>query len=148
MTLYVIDASVVVKWVFHEEFRLEALRFLHPNIIRFAPDLVLHECAGAIQKKVIRKEISEETGWANFEVVLYKTPLKLIASQALIRHAYSLANLLGHAIYDCYYLAFAEERNAKLVTADRKFFNRVQTSVFAHRITWVEKPPVISAVDI
>jgi len=61
----------------------------------------------------------------------------------LIKPAFDMAVALAHAIYDCYYLALAQEHDASVVTADRKFYERVMKSPYAHRIRWVEEPPVV-----
>ncbi|MEW6237422.1 MAG: type II toxin-antitoxin system VapC family toxin [Candidatus Omnitrophota bacterium] len=141
MTTYVIDASVAVKWIINETKRMEAIRFLNPEISRIAPDFIAYECLAAIQKKVTRNEIGEEAGWRCYSTLIKEIPLELIDSSSLTHRAFQLANIIGHAIYDCFYLALAEDRDAMVVTADRKFYERVKASDYAHLIAWVEKAP-------
>jgi len=59
----------------------------------------------------------------------------------LIKSAYHLAIELNHSVYDCYYLALAKHQNAVMVTADRKFYERVKAGAYANLIAWVEEPP-------
>lgn len=143
MKTYIIDASVAVKWVIQEPRRAEARRFVNPDISCIAPDFIVHECLSAIQKKVARKEISEDAGWRSYTVLVQETPLILVNSSSLTQRAYQLANILHHAIYDCYYLALAEVKNVVLVTADKKFYDCVKNSDYARLIAWVEDPPKI-----
>jgi len=141
MTTYVIDASVAIKWAFIENYCLEAIRYMDDRLQRMSPDIILHECNAAIQKKVWRNEISAEIGWQGYELIFQGKPIQLFDTKSLIRPAYHLAVELNHAVYDCYYLALAQQQNAVVVTADRKFYDRVQAGVYARLIAWVEEPP-------
>lgn len=69
--------------------------------------------------------------------------LKLIVGQIsllerdeeLAEQALTIGLELGHAPYDCFYLASAVRRNAPLVTVDKKFINRLaHTRYKAHVI--------------
>ncbi len=144
MSTYVIDASVAVKWAFEEQFCPEALRYMDKRVERIAPDIILHECNSAVQKKVWKGEIQEEKGWHAYELIFEGDPIRLFDSRPLIKPAYDLAVTLNHAVYDCYYLALAEEQNALVVTADQKFYARILDSPFAQRIRWIGEPPEFS----
>jgi len=139
---YIIDASVAVKWLYEEPFYMEARRFLQPQIVRIAPDLIILECLSAIQRKVKRREITPETGWQGFSLFLKSNPIQQEFSSDLMERAYELSNVLWHSVYDCIYLALAEKEDAILVTADRKMYERVKTSAYSKSIAWVEEPPV------
>jgi predicted nucleic acid-binding protein len=43
----------------------------------------------------------------------------------------AIARDLDHPDYDCFYLALAEQRQATLVTADRRLLNRVRGTQWA-----------------
>lgn len=45
--------------------------------------------------------------------------------------AHELAVELGHPVYDCAYLALAELRGATLLTADRAFWELLQSTPYA-----------------
>ena len=57
MTVYVVDASVVVKWVVDEQGTQPALALLKKHDV-VAPDLILAECANIFGKKIRRGELS------------------------------------------------------------------------------------------
>ena len=50
--------------------------------------------------------------------VMRHANLTLIDSLTLADRAVEIAVRLNHAVYDCYYLALAEQRNAPMVSAD------------------------------
>jgi predicted nucleic acid-binding protein len=52
-----------------------------------------------------------------------------------------LAISLHQTVYDCLYLALAEARNSVMVTADRRFHDVVNDSIWADRIVWIEDMP-------
>ncbi len=118
MTL-VVDASVAAKWVLpeaHSE-RANALRAAGEPVI--APDLVYAEIGNAVWKRAIRGEIT--VGIA-LEALATATGLfsKLVSIGSLAPHATELAIALEHPIYDCFYLALAEQERAPLITADKR----------------------------
>ena len=144
MIPYVIDASVAVKWLMKEPLREEAKCFLHYTIQRLAPDLILLECANAIRRKVILKQITPKEGDHSFELLKEwrRGLIKLIPSADMLDRAYELSKVLQrHPIPDCIYLALAEKENAQVVSADRKFYNLVIASEYYQLITWIEEPP-------
>lgn len=137
MNRYVIDASVAVKWVIQEEYQNESRLYLDEKNQLYAPSFLLLECASAIQNAVRRGEILPDEGWQAFEILRDYDQWYLLSPYPLLEKAYQLANQLWHSIYDCFYLALAEKENAVVVTADRKFYERVKASPYANRITWV-----------
>lgn len=145
---YVIDASVAVKWLIKESYRQQAKLFLHISIDRLAPDLILLECTNAIRRKVILKQITQKEGDEAFNLMKdwQQGLIQLASTVELLERAYELSKELEqHPVPDCLYLALAEQGNCQLVTADKKFYNRVQNNhLYAHRIVWIETPPSIT----
>jgi predicted nucleic acid-binding protein len=43
----------------------------------------------------------------------------------------AISRALDHPVYDCFYLALAEDRHATLVTADGRLLNRLQDTQWA-----------------
>ena len=86
-------------------------------------------------------EITSETGWEGFRLLRKSKLIERESTFILMERAYALANELGHSVYDCLYLALAEQEAATLVTADRKFYERVKAGTYANLIAWVEEPP-------
>lgn len=58
----------------------------------------------------------------------------LVPSGRLNEAAFEMACLLGHPVYDCQYLALAEDRETRLVTADLAFVDLVGRSRWKDRI--------------
>ena len=50
---------------------------------------------------------------------------------ALAARALAIAEELRHPAYDCFYLALAEAKDARLVTADRRFAQRLAATPWA-----------------
>ena len=65
-------------------------------------------------------------------------PVTMFAHRPLLPAALDLAISLNETVYDCLYLALAEARNSIVVTADRRFHDVVNESIWADRIVWIE----------
>ena len=61
-------------------------------------------------------------------------PDQTLARQTLARQAMAIARCLDHPVYDCFYLALAEERAARVVTADRRLIARVGGTAWDGRV--------------
>jgi predicted nucleic acid-binding protein len=59
----------------------------------------------------------------------------------LFAKAFDLADETGRSLYDCLYLSLALAIDGQMVTADRKFYEALQTSPYANRLLWVEDIP-------
>lgn len=119
MTAFVVDASVVIKWVVQEEGSDAAVRLIEGPTLS-APDLLIPECANILWKKVRREELTREEAKLAAELLI-RADIELVPTRALMSAALRLAVDLGHAAYDCMYLALAMERGDTFVTADAKF---------------------------
>ncbi len=150
MTIYVIDASVAMKWLFEKPHREEAKRYLLPSLKQIAPDFVIVECVNAIRKKVVFNQLSQDEGDNGVEMLIKRKDdlfTELFPANDFIKRAYELSKSLNkHPIPDCLYLALAEKENCITVTADRKFYNQVVVSDFSSFLAWVEDPPKIEEV--
>ena len=129
----VVDASIAFKFVFAEE-DTEKARDLHRSAAEIiAPDLVLAEVGNALWKQHRR-------GWiAGEEMALLLRQLSLLFAELtplpeLLEAAGLISRELDHPIYDCFYLALAEQRSDVLVTADKRFLAKVRKSPWADRV--------------
>jgi predicted nucleic acid-binding protein len=118
----VIDASVAIKWVVPEVGSEAAGELLGREL--WAPSFWLAEAASALLKKTRRGEITEDEARLRAQD-LVDAPIEPIALPILLPSAMRMAGELGHSIYDCFYLAAALLRDAPLVTADRRFADKV-----------------------
>jgi predicted nucleic acid-binding protein len=128
----VVDASVVVKWFVEEEGQAEALAILERGDECFAPELVLIEVAGALDKKfkagtVTREQITEA-------VKAVQSHMTMVAGARLMESALDLASELNHPVADSLYLACAMEIDASLVSADKLFVERAHARGYLSRV--------------
>jgi predicted nucleic acid-binding protein len=121
--MWVVDASVALKWVIDEE-GSEAAGELAGEPLS-APGLLLAECANVLWVKAQRKEISPQEVFERLDL-LRSAPVLLVPVQDLVEDATRLAIELEHPVYDCLYLALAMRQDARLVTADRRLARAVR----------------------
>lgn len=129
----VIDASVACGWFFEESLSAEARRVAESDAVFFAPDMILAECASVAWKKIRREEIQEQQAIA-FLKALPQWFGSLVSSVQLYERAFGMAHVLDHPVYDCLYLALAEDQKTRLVTADIAFANQVRSSPWKDRV--------------
>ncbi len=141
MSAYVVDASVAAKWYFPEKWRKEARNYVSPTVYLLAPDFLQIEFANILFKKEKHREIDATQAHTFLQHFLSKTTIEYYSTNELIIRAHHLAREIGHPVYDCLYLALAEQAVSIVVTADKKFHDRVKSSQYAGFITWIEIPP-------
>jgi predicted nucleic acid-binding protein len=132
----VVDASVAVKDVLREEHQAAARRVLS-NRRLLAPHLLWAEIGNTLWKRHRRREASVEEVRAMLSDVR-RLPVVTFAHWPLLPAAFDLAISLDQTVHDCLYLALAEARNSVMVTADRRFHQAVNGSVWSDRIIWIE----------
>jgi predicted nucleic acid-binding protein len=135
--MWVVDASVAVKWFVEERGSSAARAVLAGGEPLLAPDLILLEASNTAWKKVRRKEMTLEQG----EAMVRAVPLyfeRLVRSGALVARAYALANQLNHPVYDCLYLALAEMEAVALITDDDRLLKAVTRTEFRKRVRRLE----------
>ena len=124
MKLFVVDASVAVKWFVSEEHSDVATLLLDENFDLAVPRLFFSEFGNILWKKFSRGELSHD------EVIdtarsLPSAMLTPMDDEWLLDVAIVLACELKHPVYDCLYLALADSLETAMVTADQKFANKV-----------------------
>lgn len=126
---YVVDASVAVKWFSQgDEDDLEkALKLqefhLQKACVLMAPDLLIYELINALRynpsfnQQDLRQALQS----------LQKMELELVEPAGeFFERAIELAYQKDITIYDASYIALAWERKALLITADKKFYKKIQ----------------------
>ena len=124
--IYVLDASVLVKWFVEEPDTSQALSLktahLEGTCEVASLDFALLEVANALQRS---------KGFSLAEITrccdeLYTLDLDLVALLPDVVHAaVELAARWNQTVYDAAYLALARALNAPLITADRTFHTAV-----------------------
>lgn len=135
----IVDASVAIKWFVEETLHDEARHLFKYQREIQAPDFILVEVANVAWKKAVRKEISNEQARTIVDMIPEYIPL-LIPSLKLLRRATELAIELTHPVYDCLYLACVGEENDVVVTADKRFFNKVRDGRIGGQIYFLDDP--------
>ena len=119
-----VDASVVVKWFVSEPLSENARLLLAHRLELHAPDLLLAEFANVICKKIRRKELKASPRYVDSLSMLSET-ITLHPVKDLIERAMLISLEIEHPVYDCLYVACAEETESRLITADQKLVNKV-----------------------
>lgn len=125
----IVDASVAIKWLLPEPGADYAEMLLQSGEQLAAPALIRIEVAAAIARKVRMREIDVRDGGTAFDLWLRCITagvITLVPDEAHIHSAWKIATKLEHPLQDCLYLAAAENLEAALVTADRKFVAAAQ----------------------
>lgn len=117
MSVFVVDASVVVKWFVPEIHSDAARRLLTGPHRYFAPDLLFAEAANAIWKKIRRGELSLEQGQRLVDD-MSRVAVDTISGRSLAPDAHALANAIGRTVYDALYLTLAIRLDTRMITAD------------------------------
>jgi predicted nucleic acid-binding protein len=128
--VYVVDASVVLKWFLPESDNAVAdsllEKFLNDEADLIAPDVLLLEVASALWKRVVlRNELTADEATLIYRDLL-TMPLSLIATETLAEAAFQWAMKHRHQVYDALYCTLALERQCNFVTADRTMVNKLR----------------------
>ena len=128
----VLDTSVILKWYKEEEDSDKAIEIRDKSIrgeIQISvPDLVLYEMANAprYSQQCTPDDIARVIdNFSKFEIDI------VIPTTNLIKKACRLAVEYDITVYDGVYLALAEDLAFSLVTADLKFYRKIETVSWA-----------------
>lgn len=139
MTL-VVDASVALKWFVEEDGSPRAVGLLEGPDWLIAPDLIVAEVCNAGWRAVRAGTMlpgQHDHAAARLAIVFDELlPLAPLAGRAA-----TLSRALDYPAYDCFYLALAEQRNARLVTADDRLQRRVAGTPWAAHIVSLRALP-------
>jgi len=128
----VLDASVAAKWHLQdEESAADALailtRYVNGELRLVAPDHVRYEIASSLTVATLgeRPRLSRSVAERALDYFL-QLGIETIGTDQLIRAAFQLVHRHGIAFYDALYLALADDLGVPLITADRRFYQRVR----------------------
>jgi predicted nucleic acid-binding protein len=119
VSVFVIDASVVVKWFVPEIHSDAARRLLVLPHEYVAPDLLFAETANTIWKKIRREELTAEEG-QQLVADIGQIAVETVSCRALAEDAHALASATGRTVYDSMYIALAVRLNTRAITADER----------------------------
>ena len=124
MKVFVVDASLVVKWFVPEVNSEAARQWLGAPHDYVAPDLVFPEAANAMWKKVRRGELTREDA-RDLVHDMSAAGFEAVATRALVSDAHALAVATGLTVYDATYLTLAIRLETQVITGDDKFARKV-----------------------
>ena len=141
-----VDACIAVKWLVSEDLCHEARTVLARRIERCAPELLLAECANTIWKKARQGEIPDSRPYRQ-ELADLPDIVTLRPDRGLVERATQMAFELAHPVYDCLYLACAEATATALVTADKRFVDKVAGQYADTRVYCIGTPGVADWIE-
>ncbi|MFN3671611.1 MAG: type II toxin-antitoxin system VapC family toxin [Bosea sp. (in: a-proteobacteria)] len=121
--LVVVDASVAMKWFVDEDDSDRAETLLAADIA-IAPAIILSEVGNGIWTKRRSAGIDGASA-SRFIGHLTQLLREVVPLDTLMAEAMKLAFDLDHPVYDCVYLALARSRGSVLVTADKRFIDKL-----------------------
>jgi predicted nucleic acid-binding protein len=137
---YVGDASVLVKWFFHQEVdrdRALALRDLHTSgrSTIYIPELALLEVLNAVR---FSPKADKEDGEAALETLQDLNLETKAADLNLFRKANPIAWTYKITIYDALYVALGEQVGYPLITADEIMVRKLKGHSIGVRLREIE----------
>jgi predicted nucleic acid-binding protein len=120
VSVFVVDASLVVKWFVPELHSAAARKWLDASHDYIAPDLVFPEAANALWKKVRRGELSPQDAQSLVNDIS-TIGIEAVSMRALVSDAHALAVATGITVYDATYLTLAVRLETQVITGDVKF---------------------------
>nr|WP_294531029.1 type II toxin-antitoxin system VapC family toxin [uncultured Rhodopila sp.] len=125
-----VDASVALQWFIHEDGSDEAAALLTGPHMLIAPELIITEVAIAGWKAVRSGGMTrDQHDHAAARLALAFDAL--VSPAALSPRAVTISREMDHPVYDGFYLAVAEQREATLVTAHRRLLPRIRGTQWA-----------------
>jgi predicted nucleic acid-binding protein len=124
VSVFVVDASLVIKWFVPEIHSEAARRWLGASHDYVAPDLLFSETGNAVWKKVRRKEL-EEIEARQLVIDLAQVAVETVATRSLVEDALALALTAGITVYDAMYLTLAVRLETEVITGDDRFADKL-----------------------
>jgi len=124
VSVFVVDASLVIKWFVPEVDSERARRWLDAPNDYVAPDLLFPETGNTVWKKVRRGELSLDQG-QQLATDLSLIAVEAVSTRGLLPDAHALALRTGITVYDATYLALAVRLETRVITGDDRFARRL-----------------------
>ncbi len=134
--MYVLDASVIIKWFSEEEYTNTAIeirnKFFKGTYELAAPDLILYEVSNALRfnPKFDEEDVIEAVN------SLFDMGINIIVpTPRVVKSSITMAFKYNITIYDAFYAALAGEIGFTFVTADSKLYQKIKDLKFVRHIS-------------
>lgn len=124
---FVVDASVAIQWLVEEPMSRQASALQDLGEPLYAPDLFLAEMGNVVWKLARRGDISEAHARAIAKALHLGIP-KILTSGPFLTAALDLTLALQHPVYDCLYLACAQQVKGRMVTVNARLLAAVKST--------------------
>jgi predicted nucleic acid-binding protein len=124
VSVFVVDASLVVKWFVPEVHSAAARKWLDAPHDYIAPDLLFPEAGSTIWKKARRGELSQEDA-QSLVSDLAVVGVEVVSMRALVSDAHALAIRTGITVYDAMHLTLAVRLETQLITGDDRLARKL-----------------------
>ncbi len=136
----VIDASVLIKFFVPEVLAEKAASLLdsfkEEASSPIAPDLIYSEAGNILWKKHRLKELNRsEVDEITDAMILL--PIKAETSKNLLPLALGIAMAYGMTVYDAMYISLARIHGTRMITADRKLFDKMAGTDMKKYVFWL-----------
>jgi predicted nucleic acid-binding protein len=122
--VFVVDASLVVKWFVPEVNWVAARKWLDASHDYLAPELIFPEVGSILWKKVRRSELSSQEAQSLLND-LSGVGVEAVSMRALVSDAHALAVRTGITVYDAAYLTLAVRLETQVITGDDRFARKL-----------------------
>jgi predicted nucleic acid-binding protein len=124
VSVFVVDASLVIKWFVPEIHADAARRWLNASHDYMAPDLLFPEVGNVVWKKVRRRELEEREA-RQLVKDLAGVSVETVGSRSLLQEAFAVALTTGTTVYDAMYLTLAVRLGTAVITGDDRLVERM-----------------------
>ena len=131
--MIVVDASVALKWFVDEDRTPAAVALLAGSHDLIAPELIIGEMCNTAWRmwrigRMTKEQVAIVAAQAGHAL------RELVSLDILSVRASRIAMELDHPAYDCFYLALAEQRETRVVTANSRFIAKTRGSPWAEHV--------------
>ena len=114
----IVDANIVVHWFADTEFSNAVELYRERDDLR-APAVILVESANVLYKYSRRGAMAASHCRRSIQTLEFMMA-EIVSDSSLLPTAIDLAIANLHPVYDCLYLALAQDREESLLTADKR----------------------------
>jgi len=126
--MWVLDASIAVKWFFKDEIEFEKANLVLNNLIEDPDTFMVPELFYLELSAVLIRKANFDADFVNSSMEsIYELGIPTVpAGQELLQKAIALACRFKISLYDSIYAALAESVNGKWLTADKKACHKLE----------------------